>query len=96
MTCTRPDLRRVERRRLPPTLLCSLSSGYIIALTYGSESDWVKNVLAAGSCELQTRGRRVRLSDPRIDTDDSKGWAPLPVKLVLDLIHAPQYLRLSL
>jgi deazaflavin-dependent oxidoreductase (nitroreductase family) len=30
--------------------------GYIIALTYGAQSDWVKNVLAAGSCELQTRG----------------------------------------
>jgi deazaflavin-dependent oxidoreductase (nitroreductase family) len=50
--------------------------GYIIALTYGAQSDWVKNVLAAGSCELQTRGRRVRLFDPCIVTDESKGWAP--------------------
>jgi deazaflavin-dependent oxidoreductase (nitroreductase family) len=70
--------------------------GYIVALTYGSESDWVKNVLAAGSCELQTRGRRVRLSDPYIVTDEGKSWAPLPVKLILDLIHASQYMRLSL
>jgi deazaflavin-dependent oxidoreductase (nitroreductase family) len=70
--------------------------GYIIALTYGSESDWVKNVLAAGSCELQTRGRRVRLYNPHINTDRSKGWAPLPVKLILDLIDASQYMQLSL
>ncbi len=70
--------------------------GYIIALTYGAESDWVQNVLAAGSCELQTRGRRVRLFNPRINTDPSKGWAPLPVKLMLDLIDAPQYMQLSL
>src|ERR687885_2762058 len=63
--------------------------GYIIALTYGSESDWVKNVLAAGSCELRTRGRRVRLISPRIETDKSKSWAPLPVRLILDLIDAP-------
>ncbi len=69
--------------------------GYIIALTYGSESDWVKNVLAAGWCELQTRGRRVRLTNPRIETDNSKSWAPLPVRLILDLIDAPQYMRLS-
>jgi deazaflavin-dependent oxidoreductase (nitroreductase family) len=69
--------------------------GYIIALTYGAESDWVKNVLAAGWCELQTRGRRVRLSDPHIVTDESKSWAPLPVRLILSLIRAPQYLRLS-
>jgi deazaflavin-dependent oxidoreductase (nitroreductase family) len=69
--------------------------GYIIALTYGSESDWVKNVLAAGWCELQTRGWRVRLTNPRIETDNSKSWAPLPVRLILDLIDAPQYMRLS-
>jgi uncharacterized protein len=68
--------------------------GYIIALTYGAQSDWVKNVLAAGSCELQTRGRRVRLFNPIIVTDESKGWAPLPVRLILDLIDAPQYMRL--
>jgi deazaflavin-dependent oxidoreductase (nitroreductase family) len=69
--------------------------GYIIALTYGAQSDWVKNVLAAGSCELQTRGRRVRLFDPIIVTDESKGWAPLPVRFILGLIDAPQYMRLS-
>ncbi len=69
--------------------------GYIIALTYGPESDWVKNVLAAGSCELLTRGRRVRLHDPRIETDPSKSWAPLPVRLALSLFRASQYMRLS-
>jgi deazaflavin-dependent oxidoreductase (nitroreductase family) len=69
--------------------------GYIIALTYGAQSDWVKNVLAAGSCELQTRGRRVRLFDPCIVTDESKGWAPLPVRLILNRIDAPKYMRLS-
>ena len=69
--------------------------GYIIALTYGAQSDWVKNVLAAGTCGLQTRGRRVRLTNPRIETDKSKSWAPLPVRLILNRIDAPQYMRLS-
>jgi len=69
--------------------------GYIIALTYGAQSDWVKNVLEAGWCELQTRGRRTHLSDPHIVTDESKSWAPLPVRVILGLIDAPQYLRLS-
>ena len=70
--------------------------GYIIALTYGAESDWVKNVLAAGSCELQTRGRRARLFDPCIVTDESKRWAPLLVRFILNRIDAPQYMRLSI
>ena len=68
---------------------------YIIALTYGPESDWVKNVLAAGSCELLTRGRWMHLSDPRIETDQSKRWAPLLVRLALRLFRASQYMRLS-
>jgi hypothetical protein len=36
--------------------------GYVFALTYGPDTDWVKNVLAAGGCELRTRGRAIRLT----------------------------------
>lgn len=68
---------------------------YIIALTYGPESDWVKNVLAAGWCEIRTKGRRLCLVDPRIETDRHKAWAPFAVKLFLDLVNAPDYMRLS-
>ena len=68
---------------------------YIIALTYGPESDWVKNVLAAGSCELRSRGQRMRLTAPRIETDHGRGWAPFPVRFILGLANVPQYMRLS-
>ncbi|MDQ3900293.1 MAG: nitroreductase family deazaflavin-dependent oxidoreductase [Actinomycetota bacterium] len=88
--------RRSGRTYRTPVNAFRTDSEYIIALTYGAESDWVKNVLAAGWCELQTRGRRVRVFDPRINTDRSKGWAPLPVKLNLGLINTPQYMKLSL
>jgi deazaflavin-dependent oxidoreductase (nitroreductase family) len=87
--------RRSGRAYRTPVNAFRTDDGYIIALTYGAQSDWVKNVLAEGSCELQTRGRRVRLTNPRIETDNSKGWAPLPVRLILDLIDAPEYMRLS-
>lgn len=78
-----------------PVNAFATENGYIIALTYGAESDWVKNVLTAGSCALQTRGRHVRLVDPRLVTDPRMAWAPPPVRFVLNRIHAPQYLRLS-
>ena len=88
--------RKSGRAYRTPVNAFRTDDGYIIALTYGAESDWVKNVLAAGSCEIQTRGRRVRLYNPHINTDQSRGWAPLPVKLILGLIDAPQYMWLSL
>jgi deazaflavin-dependent oxidoreductase (nitroreductase family) len=87
--------RKFGRTYRTPVNAFRTDDGYIIALTYGLESDWVKNVLAAGSCELQTRGRRVRLYNPHIETDKSKSWAPLPVRLILGLIDASQYMRLS-
>lgn len=86
--------RRSGRAYRTPVNTFRTDGEYIIALTYGSRSDWVKNVLAAGSCELQTRGRRVHLSDPRIETDQSKGWAPLLVRFVLNRIEASEYMRL--
>ena len=79
-----------------PVIAVRHDGEYIIALTYGAESDWVQNVLAAGSCELLSRGRWMHLSDPHIETDQSKRWAPLPIRLLLSLVRAPQYMRLSL
>jgi deazaflavin-dependent oxidoreductase (nitroreductase family) len=87
--------RKSGRTYRTPINAFRVNDGYLVALTYGADSDWVKNVLAAGSCELKVRGRRVRLVNPRIATDERKTWAPLPVRFVLDRIHAPQYMRLS-
>ncbi|HEY9525045.1 MAG TPA: nitroreductase family deazaflavin-dependent oxidoreductase, partial [Thermopolyspora sp.] len=53
--------RRSGRPYQTPVNVFPKPGGYVIALTYGADSDWVKNVLAAGGCELRTRGRRVRL-----------------------------------
>src|ERR1700684_4229978 len=38
--------------------------GFLIALTYGRESAWVKNVVAAGSSQLTTRDVSIILSHP--------------------------------
>jgi hypothetical protein len=68
---------------------------HIIALTYSPGTGWVRNVLAAGGCMLVTRGREVRLTRPRVATDASRRWAPPLVRVVLLLIDAPQFPRLS-
>ena len=45
---------------------------YVFALTYGADSDWVKNVLAAGGCEIETRRKTVELRDPDRFTDPTR------------------------
>jgi deazaflavin-dependent oxidoreductase (nitroreductase family) len=70
--------------------------GFAIALTYGRESEWVKNVLAAGGCELQTGGRHYRLSAPTIVHDPTRKQFPIPVRLVLGIVGANDFMQLSI
>jgi deazaflavin-dependent oxidoreductase (nitroreductase family) len=71
------------------------ADGFIIALTYSSQSEWVKNVLASGSCELKTVGRKYRLSDPKVVHDPTRWRFPFIVRLVLGLVGADEYMELS-
>src|ERR1700726_4808686 len=68
------------------------SNGFIIALTYSSQSEWVKNVLATGGCELRTRGKRYELSAPHVVHDPTRRRFPIPVRLVLRTVGADEYM----
>jgi deazaflavin-dependent oxidoreductase (nitroreductase family) len=70
---------------------------YLFFLTYGSEAQWVKNVLAAGSCSLETRGHTVRLVEPELITDPDLRPAPPLVRLIeRRLAGVTQYLLMRL
>jgi hypothetical protein len=45
--------RRSGRRYRTPVLAFRAADGYFISLPYGAGRDWVRNVLAAGSCTLE-------------------------------------------
>ena len=78
-----------------PVNVFRTKEGFLIALTYGRESEWVKNVLAAGRCELETRGVRYELSAPTIVHDPTRRRFPIPVRIVLRLIGADDFMQLS-
>jgi hypothetical protein len=71
-----------------------LPNGFIIALTYSSQSEWVKNVLAAGGCELKTCGKTYQLSAPKIVRDPARQRFPIPVRIVLRIVGANEYMVL--
>jgi len=69
--------------------------GFAIALTYGPETDWAKNVLAAGGCSLEYRGRVIPLINPRLSTIAKVGNTfPAPVRFILGLVNVEQVLLL--
>ena len=67
---------------------------FVFFLTYGAEVEWVKNVFAAGTCTLTTRGREVMLVEPELITDPERRLAPLPARAVGRLIGASQFVRM--
>lgn len=78
-----------------PVNVFPASNGFIIALTYSSQSEWVKNVLAAGGCELRTGGKTYQLSAPKVLRDPTRKRFPFPVRLVLRTVGANEYMELS-
>ena len=61
--------RRSGRVHRTPINVFRRGDRYVFALTYGSDVHWVKNILAAGWCEMRTRGRDIRLVDPELFVD---------------------------
>ena len=68
--------------------------GFVIALTYGTQADWVQNVVAAGGCELVTRGRRYRLVDPEIVHDETRRAVSSFVRPILRVVGTADFLHL--
>jgi deazaflavin-dependent oxidoreductase (nitroreductase family) len=87
--------RRTGRSYRTPVNLFRRGDSVVIALTYGPDRDWVRNVMAAGECEVETRGTVVRLEDPRLVTDTQRRLVGAPVRLVLRAIGVTQFLVLT-
>jgi len=87
--------RRSGRRYQTPVNVFPAGDGYLLALTYGPDSDWVKNVLAAGGCELVTSRRTVRLVSPRLVHDEHRHGIRPAERQVLRLIGVADFLSLK-
>lgn len=84
--------RKSGKRYQTPVNVFGPPNGFTIALTYSSQSEWVKNVLAAGGCELKTRGRKYQLSTPNVVCDPTRQRFPILVRIVLRIVGADEYL----
>jgi len=87
--------RRSGRVYRTPVMVFTQDGRYTVALTYGRDSDWVRNVLAEGGCRIVTRGREVRLTGPRVVHDETRaGIRPLE-RVVLGWIRVADFLVLE-
>ncbi len=69
--------------------------GFVIALTYGPETDWVKNVQASSTAKLEYDGEVVELRDPEIVPRYAAiGYFGALQRFVLRLLSVKAFLRL--
>lgn len=86
--------RRTHQVYRTPVNVFAAPGGYTVALTYGTGSDWVKNVLAAGECDLQTGGRVEHLAASRVFHDESLTLVPWLPRKILALLHVADFISL--
>ena len=67
---------------------------WVIALTYGSDVEWVKNVLASDGCRMLTRLRWHTLREPRRFADASRSSVPWLVRPVLAVLRVSDFVEL--
>jgi deazaflavin-dependent oxidoreductase (nitroreductase family) len=67
---------------------------YLFALTYSSNVQWVKNVLAAGEADLRIGDRTIHLTAPQVFVDPRRRLMPLPVRLMLGVMNVTEFLRM--
>jgi len=97
-----PPLANLEHRgrrsgtiyRTPVVVFRDGDNGFVIALTYGPNTDWVRNVLASGGCTIESGGRPIVLTDPSLRSGTPEPPIPAPIRLALRLLRVSNYLHL--
>lgn len=58
--------RRTGRAYITPVTARPTADGFVVPLTFGEGSDWIRNVLAAGGCVIRWDGVDYSMADPEV------------------------------
>jgi deazaflavin-dependent oxidoreductase (nitroreductase family) len=73
-----------------------VDGGYIFIMMYGSDSDWVQNVLAAGAATLEVGGDEFELASPRlVSKEDAWQLLSATTKAPPSFLRVTEYLQMD-
>jgi deazaflavin-dependent oxidoreductase (nitroreductase family) len=91
--------RRSGRVHVTPVAAWLNGEVVVVSLTFGNQSDWVRNVVAAGRCSIQLDGRAYEATHPEFLTGKQARAFYLPVSSRLErasfrLLGVRQFIRM--
>jgi deazaflavin-dependent oxidoreductase (nitroreductase family) len=78
-----------------PVKVFEAPDGFLIALSYGRDCQWVRNVVSAGGCQLETGHVLYEFSAPTIVHDPTRRRFPSFVRMILWIADANDFMQLS-
>lgn len=85
---------KTGNRYRTPIMVFGAPGKFVIALTYGPTTQWVRNVEAAGWCVIEFRSGPVRVHGPQVIHDRSRSGVPRLVRIPLRLMRVEHFLEL--
>jgi deazaflavin-dependent oxidoreductase (nitroreductase family) len=88
--------RRSGKRYEIPIMVWRMKDGFVIVLTYGPNTDWLRNLQAAEQGSLRWHKREYVFKRPEfIDATTARQALPPFIKFVLGLRGAHEYVKLA-
>jgi deazaflavin-dependent oxidoreductase (nitroreductase family) len=88
--------RRSGKLYQTPIIIEPFEAGFVIALTYGPEVDWYRNVMAAGHCTVLWHGKEYAVGQLElVDVQAALPAFPLPLRLILRLLGTRHYVSMK-
>jgi len=80
--------RRSGKEYATPLGVAPIDGGFVIALAYGEDVDWLKNVLAEGGARIQIKGETYVVIEPEVrDISAVLGLLPVAWRVVMRFIR---------
>jgi deazaflavin-dependent oxidoreductase (nitroreductase family) len=88
--------RRSGKQYETPIIVQPIAEGFVLALTYGPEVDWYRNIVAAGKCRIRRHGKDYAIDKiESMDTDAGLRAFPWIARTILGRVGAEDFVKLK-
>jgi deazaflavin-dependent oxidoreductase (nitroreductase family) len=87
--------RKSGKRYETPVMAWQTPRGLLVPLSWGTKSDWYRNLAAAQGCDVQVGGHWYHCTEPvLIQRDEARSLLPTLPRIILSLVPVPQFVLL--